>query len=300
MSTASDRVRIDFGNTDEQRDRGLKTPEDIVRYDNIVYGEDKEIQMLDVYRPLKDGDRLLPVIVSVHGGAWVYADKERYQFYCMNLAQRGFAVVNFTYRLAPENVFPACLEDTCLVFSWVQNHARKYGFDTRYVFGVGDSAGAHILGLFTAMCVDPCFAERFPFSVPHGFAPTALAMNCGVYYVSMSEQPEDILFTQLMEDFLPGKGTEEELRLINVLEHISGKFPPVYLMTAENDFVKKHTVALAEKLLEKNVSFAYYYYRDEHLDLGHVFHLNIRTKAAKLCNDETCSFFRRYVREEEQ
>ncbi|MFR5151238.1 MAG: carboxylesterase family protein [Ruminococcus sp.] len=58
---------------------------------------------LDVYRPKQAQGEDLPVIISVHGGAWMYGDKERYQYYCMSLAQRGFAVVNFTYRLAHES-----------------------------------------------------------------------------------------------------------------------------------------------------------------------------------------------------
>ena len=95
---------------------GMNTPEDIERWDNIVYGhDDREMQRLDVYRPKQAQGEDLPVIISVHGGAWMYGDKERYQYYCMSLAQRGFAVVNFTYRLAPESKFPAQLEDVNLV-----------------------------------------------------------------------------------------------------------------------------------------------------------------------------------------
>ena len=66
---------------------------------------------MDVYRP-RDTDAVIPVIVSVHGGGWGYGDKERYQYYCMSLAQQGFAVVNFSYRLASKYKFPAPLEDT--------------------------------------------------------------------------------------------------------------------------------------------------------------------------------------------
>lgn len=145
MSFMSDWVRENFGKGDAERDRGLHTPEDIVRFDNIAYGADPKWQVLDVYRPADARNRLLPVIVSVHGGGWVYGDKEGYQFYCMSLAKRGFAVVNFSYRLAPEIKFPASLEDTNLVFTWVLEQAEQYGFDTRYVFAVGDSAGGHNL-----------------------------------------------------------------------------------------------------------------------------------------------------------
>ena len=111
MSAVSDKIRKMFGEGDAERDAGLSTPSDVVRYDDIVYGKDPKWQCLDVYRP-KFRKGKLPVIISVHGGGWVYGDKEVYQWYCMNLAQRGFAVVNFTYRLAPEYKFPASLEDT--------------------------------------------------------------------------------------------------------------------------------------------------------------------------------------------
>ena len=88
MSQASDFVRTNFKKGDDIRDEGLTTPKDIIRYDDIVYGTDPKWQSLDVYRPRSAEGQKLPVIVSVHGGGWVYGDKERYQFYCMNLAQR--------------------------------------------------------------------------------------------------------------------------------------------------------------------------------------------------------------------
>lgn len=77
MSQMSDFIRKTFGESDDIRDTGLTTPNDVVRYNDIVYGTDKNWQILDVYRPKKDVEKVLPVIVSVHGGGWVYGDKER-------------------------------------------------------------------------------------------------------------------------------------------------------------------------------------------------------------------------------
>ena len=128
MSVISEQIRKSFKEGDDIRDEGLKTPENIERFDDIIYGTDPDWQVLDVYRPIGDKEKKLPVIVSVHGGGWVYGDKKRYQYYTMGLAQRGFAVVNFTYRLAPEFKFPAPLEDTNLVMQWVMDHAKEYGF----------------------------------------------------------------------------------------------------------------------------------------------------------------------------
>ena len=112
---ASRFIRFSYGRTDHKRDALQRTPADITRYDNILYGNDQRLkkwQLLDVYRPKSaleaDGSlKKLPVIISVHGGSFVYGDKEKYQFYCMNLAQRGFAVINFSYRLAPEAQYPS-------------------------------------------------------------------------------------------------------------------------------------------------------------------------------------------------
>ena len=91
MSELSDKIRSEFKKADDERDALMNTPEDIERWDNIVYGhDDREMQRLDVYRPKQAQGEDLPVIISVHGGAWMYGDKERYQYYCMSLAQRGF------------------------------------------------------------------------------------------------------------------------------------------------------------------------------------------------------------------
>ena len=117
MSFMSEQIRKSFKEGDDIRDAGLQTPQDVIRYDDIQYGPDREWQVMDLYRPRFAEGAVLPVIFSIHGGGWVYGDKERYQYYCMSLAQRGFAVLNFTYRLAPEFQYPAPREDTFLVVS---------------------------------------------------------------------------------------------------------------------------------------------------------------------------------------
>ena len=133
MSKASDTMRKEWAINDAKRDAGLTTPEDIKRFDDIQYGPDPKWNVLDVYRPRAEEGKL-PVIVSVHGGGWVYGDKELYQFYCMSLAQRGFAVVNFTYRLAPEEKYPAPLEDTNSVIEWMFENQERYLLDMENVF----------------------------------------------------------------------------------------------------------------------------------------------------------------------
>lgn len=292
MSMTSKMVRMMFKQGDDKRDAGLTTPADIVRHDDIVYGTDARWQVLDVYRPKIADGKSLPVIVSVHGGGWVYGDKERYQFYCMSLAQRGFAVVNFTYRLAPEHKFPAPLEDTDLVFSWVHSHGAQYGFDTGHIFGVGDSAGAQLLGLYCCICTNPAYASEYDFHPPEGFAPTAVALNCGVYQIDPSEKG---MTASLMKDLLPNKGTPEEIARLNVLKHITKDFPPTLYMTCSDDFLREQAPLLGNKLEQEGVRHEYRFYGDDQNKLPHVFHCNMKSEDAKRCNDDECAFFRTFL-----
>ncbi len=289
MSKASEKLRAEFKKADDIRDAGLNTPDDIIRYDNICYGEDKKWQMLDVYRPKDKKEEILPGIVSIRGGGWVYGDKERYQYYCMDLAERGFAVVNFTYRLAPEFKFPSPLEDTNLVIGWILKNKERYGFDVINIFAVGDSAGAHILGLYTSVCTNKEYAKNYDFKVPEGFCFRAIGLNCGAYEILMEKDGA------LIEDYLPEKGSESELELINVPRHITGEYPPVFLMTCTGDFLIDQPLLMIKKLTGESVPFEYRFYGDKKTSLGHVFHCNIRLEAAKICNDDECEFFRKNV-----
>lgn len=291
MEKMSSIVRRQFKEGDDIRDAGLTTPEDVIRYDDIAYGKDSEMQVLDVYRPKDAEGRILPVIVSVHGGGWVYGDKERYQYYCMSLAQRGFAVVNFSYRLAPEHQFPAPVEDTNSVFAWILDNKDKYGMDVENLFAVGDSAGGQILSLYADICTNEEYAKEYDFQVPEGLKIKAVALNCGQYNM---EDTSDMT-RQLMEEYLPEKGTQEELRRISSDLYITDQFPPAYVMTAEGDFLREQAPYMYGKLKEKNVFCELHEYSSPKEKLMHVFHLNMRSEDAKRCNDDECEFFRKFI-----
>ncbi len=293
MSAMSDMIRKMFAEGDAKRDAGLTTPDDVVRYDDIQYADDEpKWQMLDVYRP-KNAEGKLPVILSIHGGGWVYGDKEVYQFYCMSLAERGFAVVNYSYRLAPEYKYPASFVDTVTVCRWILDHSEKYGFDTDHIFGVGDSAGAHMLSMFACALTNPEYAKICGFELPEGFAFKAIALNCGAFLIERGEKED--MTTQLMGDYLPHGGTPDEFRLISTVYHVTSDFPPVFMMTCPGDFLNAQPMKMIPKLEELKVPFIYRRYGDQNDDLAHVFHCNVRLEAAKLCNDEETEFFKKFI-----
>ncbi|MBE5923936.1 MAG: alpha/beta hydrolase [Lachnospiraceae bacterium] len=279
----SDVVRREFRASDEARDKGLTTSDGVVRYDDISYLEEGNRSdfwhLLDVYRPKSAGDAKLPVIVSVHGGGWVYGDKDVYQYYCMDLCRRGFAVVNFSYRLAPEHKHPAQVEDTVLAFKWVKENAFKYGFDLEHLYAVGDSAGANILSLYCIMCNKE---NNLPL-------PKAVALNCGVYNVNEVKRE----MRGFMSELMPNMGTTEELAMLDIISQINEQFPPVFLMTCYGDFLKSQAPLLEERLKQLGIPYVSRVYGSEEHPLKHVFHCDIQMAEATLCNDETCEFFNR-------
>lgn len=287
MSITSDRLRREFAASDAIRDAGLTTPVDIQRYDDIAYG-DHPLQRLDVYRPGQAAGPL-PVIVSVHGGGWVYGDKALYQYYTMSLAQRGFAVVNFSYRLAPESQYPAQMEDVAAVFDWARVHAGQYGMDMDYLFAVGDSAGAHLLGLYCAACTNPDYARRYPFGF--GPAPKAISLACGVYTIARDREQD----MKLMEDLLSGGPTPENLEWVDVRRWITPSFPETFLFTCTGDFLQEQAEAMQVTLRQRQVPHILRFYGDAAHTLGHVFHCDMRSEAGRRCNDEQCAFFRGLV-----
>ncbi len=286
MSDLSKIIRKAFKESDDIRDAGLETPSDVERFDDILYGQDSKWQVLDVYRP-KNKKGKIPVIISVHGGGWVYGDKERYQYYCMDLAQRGFAVVNFTYRLAPEFKFPAQLEDITLVTTWISANKEKYGFSDD-VFALGDSAGAHLLGLYMGISFNSEYADKFSFKATKDLQIKGIALNCGAYKLDPNRD-------EVLKELLPEKGSDNEIELINVLNYITEDFPPTFVTTATGDFLKNQAPMLVDVLVNKKVPCVFKQYGDKENELQHVFHLNIRTNDAKICNDDECEFFGKLV-----
>ncbi|MEU4694107.1 alpha/beta hydrolase [Actinoplanes sp. NPDC023714] len=86
-----------------------------------------------------------PVLVYLHGGGWCYGSIETVDRFCRRVADRsGCAVVSVGYRLAPEHVFPAAIEDAETVLSYVRKSGLDLGLDPSRIAIGGDSAGGQL------------------------------------------------------------------------------------------------------------------------------------------------------------
>ena len=88
-------------------------------------------------------------LLFFHGGGWTHGFKEWMSMMAGPLNHRGITLISSGYRLAPEHLFPAGLEDCQSALRWVLTHHSRYAIDTGKIFVGGHSAGGHYASLLT-------------------------------------------------------------------------------------------------------------------------------------------------------
>jgi acetyl esterase/lipase len=105
-----------------------------------------ERQKLDLYLPPQgEGSAPLPLIVWVHGGAWLEGNKNSCP--AAQLLKDGFAAASINYRLSQHAIFPAQIEDCKAAIRFLRANAGQYNIDPNRIGVWGASAGGHLVAL---------------------------------------------------------------------------------------------------------------------------------------------------------
>ncbi len=136
-----------------RRTERLKMDVDIHRFeDRDIDGPGGNIP-IRIYTPreLASGEQL-PVLVWFHGGGYVIGDLDTHDSACRALAnETDCIVVAVDYRLAPENKFPAAVDDCFAAFKWVIKNAATINADGARVAVGGDSAGGNLAAVVSIL-----------------------------------------------------------------------------------------------------------------------------------------------------
>jgi len=120
---------------------------------DIAYADLSPAQRLDIYWPAA-GNGPFPVIVAIHGGAFMGGDKRDVQLEPMLVGlERDYAVVSINYRMSGEAKFPALVHDVKAAIRWVRANAEQFLFDPTRIAVWGGSAGGY-LALMTGVAAD--------------------------------------------------------------------------------------------------------------------------------------------------
>ena len=132
-------------NTNQSRPR-FQVPPGVKVMRNLEYGRGGgRAMLLDLYLPEKS-DKPLPLIVWIHGGAWLGGSKDGGSP-ALQFTANGYAVAHVGYRLSPEAKFPAQINDCKAAVRWLRANAIKYNLDATKFIAWGSSAGGHLVAL---------------------------------------------------------------------------------------------------------------------------------------------------------
>jgi acetyl esterase/lipase len=286
-------------NGDKKRENDIPVPTGLDVTLDVAYSQKRgKSYLLDVARP--HDDKVYPLIIIVHGGGWVYGNKELYHKYALDLARRGFVTMCFNYPLAPHKSFPTqlyALDDVC---SFASSHSKEFNYDPNSIFMVGDSAGAQMSAQYCSAISNPKYNALFNFK---GLVKIkALGLNCGTYshigspLIDPKTSPKLFVKGQnaLLRAYV-GRTKKDDPRL-DILPNITSKFPPSYVITSEKDFIKQENPALIKVLKDNNVPYVFKEYTSKEGDkLQHVFHLIINEEHAIEANDEETAFLKEHL-----
>ncbi len=111
---------------------------------DIPYANLSPAQKLDLYWPA-EGNGPFPVILAIHGGAFMGGDKRDAQLMPMlEGLKHGYAVVSINYRLSGEALFPALVQDVKAAIRWVRANTTQFLFDPTRIAVWGGSAGGYL------------------------------------------------------------------------------------------------------------------------------------------------------------
>jgi acetyl esterase/lipase len=195
---------------------------------DLAYGDGPRRRM-DVYRPA--GNVLgLPLIVFLYGGSWRSGSKSMYPFVAAPLARLGAVVAVPDYRLYPEVVFPAFLDDCAAAVAYAARKAGRWGADAGRLGLLGHSAGAYNAAML--------LLDRRRLAAAGAQPPRAGALLAGPYDFLPITDPDII-------PIFPDAGPETQ-----PITYADGTNPPLLLLAGANDTTvrPRNTVALGERI----------------------------------------------------
>ncbi|MBH67990.1 MAG: alpha/beta hydrolase [Rhodospirillaceae bacterium] len=143
----------------EQMERGVAARETVI----LPIGETRELRIpgpaglipARLYIPRVSGSRPPGLLVYYHGGGHVIGSLFSHDASARGLCYHGrCAVLSIDYRMAPEDVFPASVDDSYAALVWASENAKKLGCDPKKIAVGGDSAGGNLAAVVALMSRD--------------------------------------------------------------------------------------------------------------------------------------------------
>lgn len=227
-------------------------PEALDRVENLSVPAPGRDIPVRVYARERGG--LRPALIYFHGGGFVLGNLDTHDPICRSLAKEsGAVVIAVDYRLAPENKFPAAVEDAHAATKWVGANAEKLGIDARRIAISGDSAGGSLATVTAMRCRDaagPTLALQvliYPVTDLSSFDTASYRDLAEGYFLSRAGM------AWFARQYLPSPEMALQPEASPLLAPNLSRLPPALVITAEFDPLRDEGEDYASRLQQAGV-----------------------------------------------
>jgi acetyl esterase/lipase len=190
-----------------------------------------------------------PVVIYLHGGGWVAGSAQSHRKLGMQFAEQGYLTINLDYRLAPENPFPAGLDDCIFAAEWASANANRWGGDASRMAIGGDSAGGNL----AAATILEMAARNSPIKFKAGLliyglydVPAVIAREKGAEFGlgMMARAYLDDRYESLVGD-----------QRVSPLRAVKAGMPPQYILCGTADFLLQESKSMSEACKAAGVEY---------------------------------------------
>jgi acetyl esterase/lipase len=227
------------------------------RYE-VSYGDHPEMR-LNWFCP-EEALGSLPVVIWIHGGAWISGAKENVDPYLRMIASQGYTAVSLDYSRAPEEKYPTALNQLNTALEFLSDNASEFNIDPGRFVLAGDSAGAQLAAQLATAITSPLYAKQL--DIEPGLTKaqlTALVLHCGIY--DLSDIPNSpglggwgtrtALWSYLGDrDWSKTRGASE----MSVVHHATKDFPATFISGGNGDaLTESQSAPFADRLASLGV-----------------------------------------------
>lgn len=234
---------------DKKKHAAQTPPDNVIEIADIPYIDDgNHYHKLDVMYPDNaSAQDKLPVIIDIHGGGWMYADKDLNDNYCLGLASRGYVVFNISYRLVPDVTVEEQIQDVAFALQWISQNMSNYPCDTENILLTGDSAGGQ-LAVYSAIILQSDELKSVFNAADVDMDITALLLTSPVSYMK-SGGLFGVYTKPLWGKDYKDKPTYNYMDLDEIIDY-ADDMPPTYLITSSGDTLAHSQTLRAYELLQ--------------------------------------------------